>query len=257
MDFTLSLYTQLLQSLIKAGYSFQTFEQFLQKPAAKVVVLRHDVDLLAINSLWVAEIEHSLGVTSSYYFRIIPQSNKPDIIRAIASLGHEIGYHYEDLAFAHGKVEKAIETFRDNLTYFRQYYPISTICMHGSPLSSFDNREMWKHYNYKDFGLKGEPFFDIDFNKVLYLTDTGRRWDGEKVSVRDKPLQRINNEQLIINNIKRTKDIIKHAAEGKLPDQIMITTHPQRWTNSPVAWIKELIIQNLKNILKRVIIKIH
>ena len=25
-----------------------------------------------------------------------------------------------------------------------------------------------------------------DFNKVFYLTDTGRRWDGHKVSVRDK-----------------------------------------------------------------------
>ena len=27
---------------------------------------------------------------------------------------------------------------------------------------------------------------DTDFGTTLYLTDTGRRWDGYKVSVRDK-----------------------------------------------------------------------
>ena len=64
--------------------------------------------------------------------------------------------------------------------------------MHDSPLSKYDNRLLWKYYNYRDYGIIGEPYFDIDFNDVFYLTDTGRRWDGEKVSVRDK--------------VKRTKD---------------------------------------------------
>jgi len=58
--------------------------------------------------------------------------------------------------------------------------------MHGSPLSKWDNRDLWKRYNYRDFGIIGEPYFDVNFDKVLYLTDTGRRWDGEGVSVRDK-----------------------------------------------------------------------
>ena len=40
--------------------------------------------------------------------------------------------------------------------------------------------------DYQDFGLIGEPYFDVDFNEVAYYTDTGRRWDGEDVSVRDK-----------------------------------------------------------------------
>jgi hypothetical protein len=35
-------------------------------------------------------------------------------------------------------------------------------------------------------GIIGEPYFDVDFSKMLYLTDTGRRWDGGIVSVRDK-----------------------------------------------------------------------
>jgi len=58
--------------------------------------------------------------------------------------------------------------------------------MHGSPLSRYDNRRICDKYNYRDFGITGEPYFDLDFTKVLYLTDTGRRWDGNKVSLRDK-----------------------------------------------------------------------
>ena len=58
--------------------------------------------------------------------------------------------------------------------------------MHGSPLSKWDNRDLWKRYDYRDFGIIAEPYFDVDFNEVLYLTDTGRRWNNSKASVRDK-----------------------------------------------------------------------
>ena len=58
--------------------------------------------------------------------------------------------------------------------------------MHGSPMSRWDSRLLWKYYDYHDFGIVGEPYFDVNFDEVLYLTDTGRRWDGGAVSVRDK-----------------------------------------------------------------------
>ena len=38
----------------------------------------------------------------------------------------------------------------------------------------------------EDYGIIAEPYFDLDFDEVFYLTDTGRRWDGDDVSVRDK-----------------------------------------------------------------------
>ena len=115
-------------------------------------------------------------------------SSQPEIIKAIATLGHEIGYHYEDMTIAKGNTDKAFEVFQKHLKYFQQFFPVQTICMHGSPLSKYDSRDIWEKYNYKELGIIREPYFDIDFSKVLYLTDTGRRWDGEKVSVRDKPL---------------------------------------------------------------------
>jgi hypothetical protein len=58
--------------------------------------------------------------------------------------------------------------------------------MHGSPRSKYDSKDIWHKFSYCDLGIIGEPYFDTDFSQVFYLTDTGRRWDGYKVSVRDK-----------------------------------------------------------------------
>ncbi len=260
IDFTLRKYRELLVVLQKQGYKFLTFEQYCEQKcisnSPKWIILRHDVDLKAANSLATAQIEQELGIAASYYFRVVPESNQPDMIRAIADLEHEIGYHYEDMAIANGDAEKAFAHFQEQLAYFRHYYPVRTICMHGAPTSQWDGKELWKKYDYRDLGIIGEPYFDVDFGQVFYLTDTGRCWDGYKVSVRDKiPVyqDQWNAQGLVYHT---TDDIIKAAEQGSLPPQIMITTHPQRWTDKRREWVKEIMLQNAKNIIKRLIIKI-
>ena len=52
-------------------------------------------------------------------------------------------------------------------------------------------------------------------------------------------------------NIRKTWDIIEAAEQGNLPDKIMINVHPQRWTDRPLPWVKEMVWQNCKNLLKR------
>ena len=47
-----------------------------------------------------------------------------------------------------------------------------------------------------------------------------------------------------------TRDIIDAAERGLLPDKIMITVHLQRWTDRPLPWVRELVGQNVKNIIK-------
>ena len=258
MDFTLWKYRQLLQSLLQQGYQFVTFEQYCASKTEEVdtrwIVLRHDVDLLPQNSLATAQIEHDLGITASYYFRVVPESNQPEYIRQIAALGHEIGYHYEDMAICHGKAAEAYAHFQKQLAYFRQFYPVRTICMHGAPTSKWDGKDLWKYYDYRALGIIGEPYFDVDFSQVFYLTDTGRCWDGYKVSVRDKiPVYQDEwvKQGLVYHT---TDDVVRAAEQGTLPARIMITTHPQRWTNNILAWSKELLMQSLKNIVKRLLI---
>ena len=61
--------------------------------------------------------------------------------------------------------------------------------MHGSPLSKYDNKKIWEKYDYRDFGIIGDPSFDIDYDEVFYITDTGRAWNNSNVSIRDKVIQ--------------------------------------------------------------------
>lgn len=256
-DFTLKKYTELLQGLKNGGYRFVTFGQYCSDKDAlgeRFVILRHDVDLKAANSLAAAKIEQSLGITASYYFRVVEQSNKPDIINDIVALGHEIGYHYEDMAICDGDVVKAIKHFESQLSYFRQYYPVTTICMHGAPRSKYDGRDLWKQYKYQDFGIVGEPYFDVDFSKVFYLTDTGRRWDGFNVSVRDKiPVyQDVWVRQGWVYHA--TDNLLEALRNGSFPKQLMMTTHPQRWTDNKLEWTKEKLGQSAKNVVKRLLV---
>lgn len=249
MDFTLHKYEELLQSLNDKSYTFQTFDEFLKEPNEKTIILRHDVDLLPLNSLAFAKMQAEKGVKSVYYFRAVPQSWDEDIIKAIHDLGHEIGYHYECLTTTKGDLKKGIIDFEKNLEALRKLAPVSTICMHGSPLSKHDSKDLWKQYDYRDYGIIGEPYFDVDFKKVFYLTDTGRKWDGDKVSVRDRV------DSGFDLSFHKTDQIIAAAKANKLPDQIMFTFHPQRWTDNKMQWTKELLLQNAKNIVKRIIAK--
>ena len=113
--------------------------------------------------------------------------------------------------------------------------------------TALNNRLIWRDYSYKNYDILAEPYFDINFNETLYLTDTGRKWNGNKVSVRDKvkaPFQQGFN-------FNRSREIIKAVDNNALPAKIMITTHPQRWHNNMGPWIKELILQNIKNAIKK------
>lgn len=257
-DFTLDIYRRLLETLKKAGYESMTMEQYAINGGSgqtdKIVVLRHDVDLKADHSLETAKIEHSLGMCATYYFRVIPQSNKPHIITEIARLGHEIGYHYEDMSLCNGNTENAIHHFEEHLNYFRQFYDVKTICMHGAPTSKYDGRDLWKKYDYHNYGIICEPYFDIDYSKTFYLTDTGRQWDGWKVSVRDKIP--VYQDQWIAKGLvyHGTKDIIYAIENGNFPQRLIITSHPQRWTNKFFEWLTEYCVQNTKNIIKRILI---
>ncbi len=259
-DFSLDIYRALLETLLAKGYRLISYAEYLKGQrdnvqGTKYVILRHDVDLKPQNSLRTAQIEHSLGAKATYYFRVGKESNEPQVIKAIAQLGHEIGYHYEDMSLCNGDVDKAYDHFTTWLAYFRQYYAVETICMHGAPTSKWDGKDLWKKYDYKKLDIIGEPYLDTDFSDVFYLTDTGRCWDGYKVSVRDK-IPRYQDEWTTKGLVwHTTPQLLKAIEEGKLPDHVMMTTHPQRWTNQTGEWWKERMMQNAKNIIKRIIVK--
>ena len=251
-DFTLYIYRELLESLQKAGYELISYAEYCKgRRPERFVILRHDVDAKSSNSLRTAQIEHSIGAKASYYFRSSESGAfSPDTIRAIAKLGHEIGYHYEDMSLCNGDAEKAHAHFETWLENLRRFYAVETICMHGAPTSQWDSKDLWKRYDYRQSGIIGEPYLDTDFSDVFYLTDTGRCWDGFRVSVRDKIPG--FQEQWTAKGLTwhTTDELLLAVKQGLMPAHVMMTTHPQRWTNNSREWYKELIVQTIKNGIK-------
>jgi len=92
-DFTVHTFTRLLEALVEQEYRFQTFGEFLTDPAARSIVLRHDVDARPRNSLRLAGIEKGLGLKGVFNFRAVPGSRDEEVIRQISAMGHEVGYH--------------------------------------------------------------------------------------------------------------------------------------------------------------------
>lgn len=217
----------------------------------------HDVDRFPERSLPIAEMEAAMGVRSTYYFRTMHFASHESVIRAIAGLGHLIGYHYENLTTCQGDTEAAYADFCRNLGRLRQIAPVSTACAHGSPRSPWNSQDVWNRHDIHALGIEYEPLLDTDFSRTLYLTDTGRRWDGYRVSVRDKVpgwQERWENEGLVFHS---TADIIhalnslQHPVQGKA---LLINTHPQRWLPVGAAWVAEAVAQWGKNIAKRVLV---
>jgi hypothetical protein len=252
MDFTIDKYKELLKALKKHhGFS-----------------IRHDVDLRPDFSLRIAQVEAEMGVKATYYFRTVPESYDEEIIRKIVSLGHTAGYHYECLTTCNGNMEEAYEDFCHNLEKLRNVVSITTACAHGSPRSPWNSQHIWeasrrrdvetsRQYDIHTLGIEYEPMLDTDFSKTLYLTDTGRRWDGYKVSVRDKVpeyQEQWTKEGLVFHT---TDDIIQALLNPEHPihkHDLLINTHPQRWMPFGPGWLKEATLQNIKNIAKRVIV---
>lgn len=247
-DFTLRTYRELILTYQEEGYLPISLERYFEKglPQDRTLLLRHDVDRAPERSLKMARLEHELGIRGTYYFRSVQSSFNPRIIRAISELGHEIGYHYEDLALWQGDMDRAVDAFRKNLEGFRGYYPVRTVCMHGSPLSVHDNKRLFERIDLKEEGIIGEPYLHIDAGRFFYLSDTGGRWDGAGSSVRDAS----EGDRI---GVRSSFGLMEALRNDGLPKGVHQTVHPQRWIDEKGPWLWERSSQKAKNQLKKLL----
>ncbi|MBN2790137.1 MAG: hypothetical protein JXR69_08100 [Candidatus Delongbacteria bacterium] len=230
--------------------NFYTFSEFVNSQIAidEFILIRHDVDRKPYNALIMAQMENRMGIKSTYYFRHKKHTFIPEIIKSIQSLGHEIGYHYENLSDSNGNLSIALDDFKSKLKTFRNIVPIKTISMHGKPLKKFDNRDMWK--NNKEFlndcGIVGEIYLDINYNQIAYISDTGRNWSQNKSNLRDK----VNSS--VITDFHSKLELIEFLKNNK-NKKIVFQTHPERWTDNCFEWTGQLLKDKVINIIKSII----
>ena len=107
--------------------------------------------------------------------------------------------------------------------------------MHGSPLSKYNNRNLWDLYDYHTYGITGEAFlsFEQDNEELHYVTDTGRTWSG-KQSLRDVIRTHPGTDTPV--SLDTTDDLMAWIAGGSTP-KLYLTVHPERWSLTYGEWL--------------------
>ncbi len=240
-DFSAKKYLLLCEKLRTASCGSIQFKDYVTKRKESVngrlAVLRHDVDRFAYTALALARIEHSLGLTATYYFRV-PSTFRPRIISEIRDLGHEIGLHYEVLDKARGDIILARHYLVDDLKRLREIAPVETVAMHGNPLTPFDNRDIWKQLELSEFGLIGEAYLSVDFNQIDYFSDTGRTWKRNRFNIYDRLPS--DSESVEADPTPRSTDELINVIQTSNKD-LYLLTHPERWPDSPGGWLLSYI----------------
>lgn len=216
-DFTFKNYGRLLDAGLEAGWNIVSVREYLKSedPSEPFLILRHDVDRRVRNARRMAQFESDYGVSSTYYFRV--KTFSAASASRIEDMGHEIGYHYEDVAKADGDLERAHERFAENLRNFRKVVDIDTAASHGSALSSHHNLDIWQHsLSFEDYGLLGEAYISLgidDPNRgdIDYVSDTHRTW-------RTSPTL----------DVETTQDLIE-VLRNHETNRLCVLAHPNRW----------------------------
>ncbi len=235
-DFSVPKYAQVCAALVAAGYRSLTLAEYFQAGgvalASQRVILRHDIDRFPRMALPLARIEQAAGLRATYYFRV-PATCDPATMRAVAALGHEVGFHYENLSKERGDVARARVGFAADLAALRRCCEILTVSMHGSPASRIDNRALWRALCAADFKLLGEAYLDVDFRQLMYYTDTGRTWEEGRFNIRDA-IPDGQPRVLDTPAVRTTDELIDLIARERR--NLYLVAHPERWPVSLGGW---------------------
>lgn len=244
MAFRLDAYLHLLTRLRDHGYSLRPVRAYFESPALPAVYLKHDVDRLPGRAVAMARAEHALGAAATYYFRCTPAGAfSAAAIREIASLGHETGFHYECLVRARGDERAAAQRFERELAALRAIAPVVTVAAHGSPLSHTSNMGQSRGLDLARLGLLGEPGVHFDFERGVYVTDTGGIF-GSADNVRDRVVGR--------NWPAPTPpEILALELTPERFPLVLLNTHPERWPRGHFGLVQATITDALANAAKR------
>jgi len=92
-------------------------------PDRPFLLIRHDVDITPWSALRMAELERSLGIVTTYYYRLhapfynLMDGAVLDSVRAVAAMGHEVGLHYEPGFFLERGMDPVVGTRADLRTF--------------------------------------------------------------------------------------------------------------------------------------------
>ena len=172
IPFTFKGYIDLINTLKGTGYIFTDYHNYEGLP--RCVILRHDIDNSIDKAVTIAELEHDQGVTSTFFALLRTDFYNPASKKSLAglkriqSLGHEIGLHFDEMAYE--QVEDVVAAIKSEARILSEIIgnPITTVSMHRPSQKTLDgNYDLYPLVN-----SYGKTFF----NDFKYLSDSRRRW---------------------------------------------------------------------------------
>ncbi len=173
------LYLDFLTKANARGFSFVRFKDFLPEGPAlpqRYIALRHDIDFAPRYSLEMAELEHEVGVRSTFYVLVDGQFYNPlqsDIIsqlRQIHSLGHEIGLHFAVTSAVEPEIGKEV-AFRLEVLSALAGVEVRSFSQHDPVNAGFVTVTLPPdHYACVDASQV------IRDNDLLYVSDSAMMW---------------------------------------------------------------------------------
>ena len=180
-----SQYRNVLERLHQAGIQSRTIDSLHHDtPVVGSLYIKHDVEARMVRAVRMARIEAEFGHCATYYVQgdLLMQPGAAAHLQEIASLGHEVTYHYDVLDANDGNYDAALSEFEGFCNRFAEIgCQVTTVCPHGNPTKT---RTGWN--SNKDFFRAEEirsrfpQMIDIvvDFPTLFpdgrYLSDAGR-----------------------------------------------------------------------------------
>ncbi len=248
--FVYANWERICRDLSERFHTIPACEILKQQQSVGWIVVKHDVETDVQKAVKLAEIEKKYNISATYYIQADLLEENAALIKKIASLGHEIAYHYDVLDACDGNFDNAIEVFKDNLNTFHQLgFSIKTVCPHGNPIKI---RNGWT--SNKDFFRErkvNELFPDmLDIvvhlpnilkKNYLYISDAGYVF---------KKIANIHNNDK--SNLGDT--VLEQNMIATLDPQacVILSTHPHRWESNKFQFImKTMRFKLLRAIARR------
>lgn len=107
---SLPAYRDLLQNLLRAGYSVVGFDE--ANGERRDLIVRHDVDMCLDRAVEMAALEADMGVHANYFVLLntemynVGSRSGQRALAEILRLGHEVGLHFDPSDIPEGDVQK-------------------------------------------------------------------------------------------------------------------------------------------------------
>lgn len=207
-DFTLTEYQALLV-LAKSQYRFIRYDE-LESHQDKThrLLWRHDCDLSLHRALRMAQLEHDLNITATYFlnphceFYNVLERSQSQLIEKIQNLGHVIGLHFDASYYALTSEQQLDELVLQEATWLQQWFgtKINVFSFHNpSPFTLTCEKN--------SYGGLINCYSHFFKTQVGYCSDSNGYW-----------------------RFRRLRDVLEQAEDTNL----QVLTHPGWWQDAPM-----------------------